>query len=77
MAIPDMWIKLLKEVRDEDWPLADVVHALTNRRWQEKAIAYAEVLLQILRPYWRKGHTTAVGNRSKLSRYAALAADLA
>jgi 1,4-alpha-glucan branching enzyme len=42
MAIPDMWIKLLKEVRDEDWNMGHIVHTLTNRRWNEKTIAYAE-----------------------------------
>ena len=42
MAIPDMWIKLLKEVRDEDWNMGLIVHTLTNRRWNEKTIAYAE-----------------------------------
>jgi 1,4-alpha-glucan branching enzyme len=42
MALPDMWIKLLKEVRDDDWDLEKIVHVLSNRRWQEKSIAYAE-----------------------------------
>ena len=42
MAVPDLWIKLLKERKDEDWSLAELVHTLTNRRWQERAIAYAE-----------------------------------
>ena len=42
MAVPDMWIKLLKEQRDEDWNIGNIVHTLTNRRWQESCIAYAE-----------------------------------
>ncbi|OLL22192.1 1,4-alpha-glucan-branching enzyme [Neolecta irregularis DAH-3] len=42
MAIPDMWIKLLKEKRDEDWDLVNICHTLTNRRHLEKTIAYAE-----------------------------------
>ncbi|GAA5912151.1 hypothetical protein JCM6882_003068 [Rhodosporidiobolus microsporus] len=43
MAVPDMWIKLLKEVKsDYDWDLGNIVHTLTNRRWKEKSIAYAE-----------------------------------
>ncbi|XP_049805932.1 1,4-alpha-glucan-branching enzyme [Schistocerca nitens] len=42
MAIPDMWIKLLKEIRDEDWNMGKIVYTLTNRRWMEKAVAYAE-----------------------------------
>lgn len=42
MAIPDKWIKILKEKRDEDWNIGDIVHTLTNRRWKEKTVAYAE-----------------------------------
>lgn len=42
MAIPDMWIKLLKESRDEDWSMGNIVHTLTNRRWMEGTVAYAE-----------------------------------
>ncbi len=42
MAIPDTWIKLLKECRDEDWNMGHIVHVLTNRRYGEKTIAYAE-----------------------------------
>ena len=42
MAIPDMWIKLLKEKTDEEWDLGNISHTLTNRRHQEKSIAYAE-----------------------------------
>ena len=42
MAIPDMWIKILKEKRDEDWDLHFIAHTLTNRRHLEKTIAYAE-----------------------------------
>ena len=42
MSIPDTWIKLLKEVRDEDWDIGHIVHTLENRRHGEKVIAYAE-----------------------------------
>lgn len=42
MAIPDKWIKLLKHEQDENWNMGDLVHTLTNRRWQEKTVAYAE-----------------------------------
>lgn len=37
-----MWIKLLKETRDEDWDFGSICHTLTNRRHLEKSIAYAE-----------------------------------
>lgn len=42
MAIPDKWIELLKETRDEDWDMGNLVHTLSNRRWKEKTVAYAE-----------------------------------
>lgn len=42
MAVPDMWIKMLKEQRDDDWEMGNVAFTLTNRRWQEKSVAYAE-----------------------------------
>lgn len=42
MAIPDMWIRLLKEVKDDDWDMGMIAHTLTNRRWAERTIAYAE-----------------------------------
>ena len=42
MAIPDKWIELLKEYKDEDWNMGNIVHTLTNRRWMEANIAYAE-----------------------------------
>jgi len=32
MAIPDMWIKLLKEQKDDEWNLGNIVWTLTNRR---------------------------------------------
>lgn len=42
MAIPDKWIALLKEKSDDDWDMGNIVHTLTNRRWKEKTVAYAE-----------------------------------
>lgn len=42
MAIPDLWIKLLKEQKDEDWNMGNIVHTMCNRRWMEKTVAYAE-----------------------------------
>ncbi|ERE74719.1 1,4-alpha-glucan-branching enzyme [Cricetulus griseus] len=42
MAIPDKWIQLLKEFKDEDWNMGNIVYTLTNRRYLEKCIAYAE-----------------------------------
>ncbi|GMS84152.1 hypothetical protein PENTCL1PPCAC_6327 [Pristionchus entomophagus] len=42
MAIPDMWIKLLKHEKDEDWDLEKIVHTLEDRRYREGHVAYAE-----------------------------------
>ena len=42
MGIPDYWIKLIKDVPDEKWPMGDLWHELTNRRMDEKTISYAE-----------------------------------
>ena len=42
MGIPDYWIKLVKEKRDEDWNIYDLWHVMTDRRYKEKTIAYAE-----------------------------------
>ncbi|KAK7227070.1 hypothetical protein V2G26_015073 [Clonostachys chloroleuca] len=42
MAVPDMWIKILKEVKDEEWDIGNICFTLTNRRHGEKTIAYAE-----------------------------------
>ncbi|CCG84122.1 protein of unknown function [Taphrina deformans PYCC 5710] len=42
MAIPDLYIKLLKEKKDEDWDLGNVCFTLTNRRYGEPTVAYAE-----------------------------------
>lgn len=42
MAIPDKYIKLLKEYKDDDWDMGDITHTLTNRRHLEKCICYAE-----------------------------------
>ncbi|KAA5549364.1 alpha-amylase family glycosyl hydrolase [Adhaeribacter rhizoryzae] len=42
MGIPDYWIKLLKHQRDEDWNIYEMWGVLTNRRYKEKTVAYAE-----------------------------------
>jgi 1,4-alpha-glucan branching enzyme len=42
MAIPDLYIKWLKEKQDSDWDMGNLSFTLTNRRHGEKTIAYAE-----------------------------------
>ena len=44
MAIPDKWIELLKEVKDEDWNMGGIVHMLMNRcgaAWRQAVLAAA------------------------------------
>lgn len=42
MGIPDYWIKTLKEKSDEDWDIYEMWGVLSNRRYKEKTIGYAE-----------------------------------
>ena len=42
MGAPDLWIKTLKEKRDESWDLGELVHTLSSHRPEEKVITYAE-----------------------------------
>jgi len=42
MGLPDYWIKLLKHEQDENWNINEMYSTMVNRRWKEKAIAYAE-----------------------------------
>jgi len=42
MGIPDYWIKMIKEKKDEDWGVFDIFWKMTDRRQDEKTISYAE-----------------------------------
>lgn len=42
MNIPDYWIKIIKELRDEDWKPSSLLWEVTNRRADEKTISYCE-----------------------------------
>lgn len=42
MGVPDLWIKTLKEKKDEDWDLSHLFHELTAKRPEENVISYAE-----------------------------------
>ena len=42
MAIPDFWIKYLKDVADEDWNIWEMWSVMTNRLPDVKTVAYAE-----------------------------------
>lgn len=42
MGLPDKWIELLKETKDEDWNVGNIAFTLTNRRWKEATVSYVE-----------------------------------
>ncbi|MBN2350101.1 MAG: alpha amylase C-terminal domain-containing protein [Bacteroidales bacterium] len=42
MGIPDYWIKIIKELPDEQWNVNAIFHELTSRRMEEKTISYTE-----------------------------------
>lgn len=42
MGIPDIWIKKIKDERDEDWRMSELLHELTSHRAEEQTINYAE-----------------------------------
>lgn len=42
MGIPDYWIKIIKERRDEDWVVGDIWRTVTDRIWNVPQIAYSE-----------------------------------
>jgi 1,4-alpha-glucan branching enzyme len=42
MGVPDFWIKLIKELPDEGWSMANIFHELTQHRPEERTISYAE-----------------------------------
>jgi 1,4-alpha-glucan branching enzyme len=42
MAIADMWIDIMKLHDDYAWGMGHIVHTLTNRRYAEACVGYAE-----------------------------------
>ena len=42
MGVPDFWIKVIKEVPDEQWDVGNIFHELTSKRMDEKVVSYAE-----------------------------------
>ncbi len=42
MGVPDLWIKTIKECKDEDWNMGKFWYELTSRRPEEKNIGYCE-----------------------------------
>jgi 1,4-alpha-glucan branching enzyme len=42
MGVPDFWIKLVKEIPDENWDVGKLIYELTQHRPEEKIISYCE-----------------------------------
>jgi 1,4-alpha-glucan branching enzyme len=42
MGVPDFWIKLIKEIADENWDVGQIFYELTSKRLDEKVVSYAE-----------------------------------
>jgi len=42
MGVPDNWIKLIKDQKDEEWNVGQIYHELTSHRADEKVVSYAE-----------------------------------
>ena len=42
MAIADKWIEVMKNASDYDWNIGNISHTLTNRRYAEACVGYAE-----------------------------------
>ncbi len=42
MGLPDFWIKVLKDMNEEDWNMHEFFFTMTNRLYDVKTIAYAE-----------------------------------
>ncbi len=42
MGVPDFWIKMIKEQRDEEWKVGSIFHELSQHRAEERTINYAE-----------------------------------
>ena len=42
MGVPDYWIKIIKEKKDDQWLMGDIFYQLTSKRMDEKVVSYAE-----------------------------------
>jgi 1,4-alpha-glucan branching enzyme len=42
MGVPDIWIKVVKEIPDENWDLGYLLHELTQHRAEERVVSYCE-----------------------------------
>ncbi len=42
MGVPDYWIKIIKEKKDDEWQMGDIFYQLTSKRMDERVVSYAE-----------------------------------
>ncbi len=42
MGVPDIWIKMVKEIPDEEWDLGYLLYELTQHRAEERVVSYCE-----------------------------------
>jgi 1,4-alpha-glucan branching enzyme len=47
MGVADEWIKLIKNVKDEDWHVGDIFYELTNKRDDERTVSYPSVTTRL------------------------------
>ncbi len=71
MGIPDMWYKLIRDQRDDDWSMDYLWHELTNRRRDEQTISYAECHDQAL-----VGGKTIIFQLADAAMYDGMAVDI-
>ncbi|KAG5018163.1 hypothetical protein JHK87_014018 [Glycine soja] len=70
MAIPDKWIDYLKNKNDYAWSMKEISWSLTNRRYTEKCVSYAESHDQMIHfitmALGGEGYLNFMGNESGL-----------
>jgi 1,4-alpha-glucan branching enzyme len=42
MGVPDFWIRIIKELTDENWDVGQIFYELTSKRMDEQVVSYAE-----------------------------------
>jgi len=42
MGVPDIWIKMVKEIPDENWDMGYLLHELSQHRSEERVVSYCE-----------------------------------
>ncbi len=42
MGVPDYWIKIIKELPDDQWKMGDIFYQLISKRADEKVVSYSE-----------------------------------